>query len=89
MEDYNDSIQNFTEFWVNVKGLRTKSFTSIEGTNIGTGIYLFKSKASMDAYLKSDLWLSMGNFNHLSDQKVQVYKVLDGGWSCTEINNWP
>ena len=43
MEDYNDSIQNFTEFWVNVKGLRTKSFTSMEGTNIGTGIYLFKS----------------------------------------------
>lgn len=48
MEDYDNSIQNFTEFWAGVPGLRTKNFTSIQGTNTGTGIYLFKSRDALD-----------------------------------------
>ena len=70
MEDYNESIDKVSEFWASVPGLRTKSFTSINGTNTGTGIYLFKTKESMDEYMKSELYLGMANYTQLTDQKV-------------------
>ena len=89
LQEFNEHIPDFTHLWSTVPGLRTKSFTVLDGTTSGSGIYCFKTKAAMDTYMKSDLFNSLKSFPHLKNIKIETYRVLEGGWITTEINKWP
>jgi hypothetical protein len=73
MDAFNNHVPDLTYIWANVPGLRTKSFTTVEGTDMGSGIYVFKTKADLDAYLQSDLFNQMGTFPHLADLKTKTF----------------
>jgi len=51
LDEFNLAIPNFTGMWSTVPGLRTKNFTVKDGTDSGSGIYTFKTKAELDAYM--------------------------------------
>lgn len=49
-------ITEWTSFWMNVPGLRTKYFYLSEDGAVGGGIYTFVSRAALDAYMNTTLW---------------------------------
>jgi hypothetical protein len=39
MDAFNNVVSSLTHIWADVPGLRTKSFTTVEGKDMGAGIY--------------------------------------------------
>jgi hypothetical protein len=49
-----------TSYWSKVPGLYNKWFTiGPNGTDAGTGMYIFKTKQDCTNYMETDLWKSM------------------------------
>lgn len=47
------------------------------------GIYKFRDRASIDAYVASDLWKGVESTPQFSDFEVRVFDVMDGATAVT------
>jgi len=56
--------------WSEVPGLYNKWFPiGPDSASAGAGMYIFKTKEQCDAYMKTDLWKSMGQMPHITNLK--------------------
>ncbi len=77
-----------SETWVKVPGLKSKFFTIKEDGQYGSGIYIFLSKAYLDAYMDSDLFKGFGSFPHITELEVKTYRVLAGSEETIGMEEW-
>ena len=66
-----------------VPGLRSKVWIMNAETSEAGGIYLFDNQASLDAFLKSDLFHAVASHPALSDFSTKQFDVLPGPTKIT------
>jgi len=75
--------------WSHVPGLLSKYFTFQANTNIGTGVYIFKSAEDLDQYLKSDLLAAFKTYPHITKLHIDIYEVVGGTERTVDLKPWP
>lgn len=75
--------------WSGVPGLLTKYFTFQAETNVGTGVYIFKSQEDLDQYLKSDLLAAFKGYPHITNLQADTYEVVGGTERTVDLKPWP
>ena len=58
--------------WAELPGLRHKYFVYNEETQTCSGVYVFFDKASLDAYMASELFKAQGEYPHVSEVTHEV-----------------
>lgn len=77
--------------FANVPGLIAKIWLADGADNTYGGIYTFRDRASLDAYLASDLFRSIQDAPEFVNLKVQSFDVLEGptrlthGWVAEPV----
>lgn len=64
--------------FADVPGLISKVWLSDPASGTYGGIYAFRDEASLDSYLGSELFRSIGDDESTTDVRVQRYAVLEG-----------
>ena len=59
-------------------GLRWKVWLLDESQQAAGGIYLFETKAALDAMLSSELWAGVAANPAIQDVNLRVWDVMDG-----------
>jgi predicted enzyme related to lactoylglutathione lyase len=70
--------EQFAPLFRDLPGLISKVWLRNSATNTYGGVYTWKDRASMSAYVDSDLFRSMRNHPQLMELTSQDYAVLDG-----------
>lgn len=69
--------QQFGPLFRDLPGLISKTWLRDPDRNTYGGVYLWKDKASMDAYIASDLFRAIGSHPNLADVQSNDYGVLE------------
>ena len=77
------------QMWAAVPGLRSKYFTLTPDAKLCSGFYTFFDKASLDAYVASDLFKMHATFKHFSKIEYTVHEVLAGSERSVDLGAWP
>lgn len=77
-----------TEPWSNLEGLRHKYFIYNDDTGIVSGVYVFFDQASLDTYMKSELFAMHEKMPHFSSVVAQVIDVMPGTEESIEKTAW-
>jgi len=78
----------FTTMWSTLPGLRGKFFTYNEETQTCSGVYTFFDKASMDAYMASDLFKQQKDYPHCPEVTATAHQMLAGSERSMDLGNW-
>ncbi|KAK3267473.1 hypothetical protein CYMTET_23972 [Cymbomonas tetramitiformis] len=69
-------------------GLRGKYFVYHKELETCSGFYTFVDRASLDEYLKSDLFSGQANFPHIKEVTFSVHEVCPGTERAMDLGDW-
>lgn len=76
-EGYRDARVGFAPAYAGLPGLLAKIWLADPGTNTYGGVYLFRDRAAMDAYVASDLFATVSAFPHFADLSARDFAVYE------------
>ncbi len=82
-EGYREACAGFVPAYAELPGLLAKVWLADPATNTYGGVYLFRDRAAMDAYVASDLFASVSAFPHFADLTARDFAVYDDLTSAT------
>lgn len=86
-DDLAQMSAEFASHLVGTPGLISKVYLTDPATNTYGGVYLWQDRASMEQYLRSDLFAMVRNYPHFTNIVISGFGVEEGP---TRINNgWP
>ena len=83
--DYRDACEQEAPAFASVPGLVSKAWVASEATNTYGGVYTFVDRASLDAYIGSDLFRSIGDDASVENLTTQTFDVLEGASRVTHF----
>jgi len=76
-EGYREACAQFAPAFTDLPGLLAKVWLADPDTNTYGGVYLFRDRAAMDAYVASDLFATVASYPHFADIAAQDFAVYD------------
>ena len=76
-EGYREACTGFVPAYAALPGLLAKVWLADPATNTYGGVYLFRDRAAMDAYVASDLFTTVSAFPHFADLTARDFAVYD------------
>ena len=76
-ESYREACASFVPAYAGLPGLLAKVWLADPDTNTYGGVYLFRDRAAMDAYVASELFATVSAFPHFADLSARDYAVYD------------
>lgn len=76
-EGYREACAGFTPAYAELPGLLAKVWLADPGTNTYGGVYLFRDREAMDAYVASELFATVAAFPHFADITSRDFAVYE------------
>ena len=83
--DYREACEQEAPAFASVPGLVFKAWLANEATNTYGGVYTFADRESLDAYIGSDLFRSIGDDAGVVNLTTQTFDVLEGASRITHF----
>jgi hypothetical protein len=83
--DYRATCAEEAPAFATVPGLVSKAWIADEATNTYGGVYTFADRASMDSYVASELFRSIGDDPTVGELTTRVFDVLDEPSRITHV----
>ena len=82
-QEYEKLCDQLAPAFSDMPGLLTKLWLAGEGSNTYGGVYLWRDKASYEAYLESDVFKGVGSHPGFSNVESAVYGILESPSAIT------
>jgi len=76
-EGYREACAGFTAAYAELPGLLAKIWLADPAQNTYGGVYLFRDRAAMEAYVASDLFATVAAFPHFAAIRSSDFAVYD------------
>lgn len=76
-EGYREACGQFAPAFAELPGLIAKIWLADPATNVYGGVYLFRDRAAMDAYVASDLFATVATYPHFTDIASRDFAVYE------------
>ena len=82
-QEYEELCDQLAPAFSAMPGLITKVWLADDESNTYGGVYLWRDRASYDAYLESDIFKGVGSHPSFSNVESAVYGILDSPSAIT------